>query len=163
MVRVGAAIAMVAAALSVHSREASASSSVVGLWHLNEKSGTTAFDRSGKGNNGVISGPVTVGVAGHLNTAYRFVPKGSIIVQNASDLVPGRAKIKISYWLKATTLPCCHRTDYDIFTKGTARAEAARSRSRSSRTARHRACSAARAAASSWSADRTWSTGVGTT
>ena len=118
MVRVGAAIAMIAAALSVHSPEASASSSVVGLWHLNEKSGTTAFDRSGKGNKGVISGPVTVGVAGHLNTAYRFVPKGSIIVQNASDLVPGRAKIKISYWLKATTLPCCHRTDYDIFTKG---------------------------------------------
>ena len=119
MVRVGAAIAIIAVVLSVPSPEASASSSVVGLWHLNEKSGMTAFDRSGNGNNGAISGRVTVGVAGHLNTAYRFVPKGSIIVQNASDLVPGRAKIKISYWLKATTLPCCRRwVDYDIFTKG---------------------------------------------
>ena len=118
MVRVGAAIAMVAAALSVLS-PASASASVVGLWHLDEKSGRTALDRSGNSNKGVISGPVTVGVAGHLHTAYRFVPKGTIIIQNARDLVPGRAKIKISYWLKATRRPCCHRwSDYDIFTKG---------------------------------------------
>jgi len=94
------------------------SSSVVGLWHLDETSGTTAFDSSGNGNNGAISGPVTLGVPGHLNTAYSFVPKSTVIVPNASDLVPGTATITISYWLKTTTLPCCNGIDYDMFTKG---------------------------------------------
>ncbi|MDP9302066.1 MAG: hypothetical protein M3P43_14420, partial [Actinomycetota bacterium] len=54
------------------------SSSVVGLWHLDETSGKTAFDSSGNGNNGAISGPVTLGVPGHLNTAYSFVPKSTV-------------------------------------------------------------------------------------
>jgi hypothetical protein len=97
---------------------AASSSSVVGLWHLDETSGKTAFDSSGNGNNGAISGPVTLGVPGHLNTAYSFVPKSTVIVPNASDLVPGTATITISYWLKATTLPCCNAIDYDMFTKG---------------------------------------------
>src|SRR5438445_5021413 len=40
-------------------RNTTASSfSVVGLWHLDETSGTTAFDSSGNGNNGAITGPV---------------------------------------------------------------------------------------------------------
>jgi hypothetical protein len=91
---------------------------VVGLWHLDETSGTTAADSSGHGNNGAISGPITLGVPGHLNTAYSFVPKSTVIVPNASDLVPGTAKITISYWLKTTTLPCCNAIDYDMFTKG---------------------------------------------
>src|SRR5436190_550228 len=94
------------------------SSSVVGLWHLDETSGKTAFDSSGNGNNGAISGPVTLVVPGHLNTAYSSVPKSTVIVPNASDLVPGTATITISYWLKTTTLPCCNRIDYDMFTKG---------------------------------------------
>jgi hypothetical protein len=94
------------------------SSSVVGLWHLDETSGTTAFDSSGNGNNGAISGPVTLGVPGHLHTAYSFVPKSTVIVRNASDLVPGTATITISYWLNTTTLPCCNAIDYDMFTKG---------------------------------------------
>ena len=68
------------------------SSSVVGLWHLDETSGTTAVDSSGNGNNGAISGPVTLGVPGHLNKAYSFVPKSTVIVPNASDLVPGRRR-----------------------------------------------------------------------
>ncbi len=94
------------------------SSSVVGSWHLDETSGKTAFDSSGNGNNGAISGPVTLGVPGHLNTAYSFVPKSTVIVPNASDLVPGTATITISYWLNTTTLPCCNAIDYDMFTKG---------------------------------------------
>jgi hypothetical protein len=129
VVRIGAAIALFIAALSVPTHTASAagraalnttasSSSVVGLWHLDETSGKTAFDSSGNGNNGAISGPVTLGVPGHLNTAYSFVPKSTVIVPNASDLVPGTATITISYWLKTTTLPCCNAIDYDMFTKG---------------------------------------------
>ena len=98
----------------------SSSASVVGLWHLDETSGTTAFDSSGNGHDGAISGPVTLGVPGEVNTAYSFVPKSTVIVPNASDLVPGTDKITISYWLNTTTLPCCNNIDYDMFTKGAA-------------------------------------------
>ena len=96
-----------------------AQSSVVGLWHLDELSGTTAYDSSGHGHNGAISGPVTLGVPGELNTAYSFVPKSTVIVPDAPDLQPGTADVTISYWLNATTLPpCCNGVDYDMFTKG---------------------------------------------
>ena len=94
-------------------------SSAVGLWHLDELSGTTAYDSSGHGHNGAISGPVTLGVPGELNTAYSFVPKSTVIVPDAPDLEPGTADVTISYWLNSTTLPpCCNGVDYDMFTKG---------------------------------------------
>jgi Concanavalin A-like lectin/glucanases superfamily len=93
-------------------------SSVVGLWHLDELSGTTAFDSSGQGHNGAISGPVALGVPGEVNTAYSFVPKSAIIVPDAPDLRPGTANITISYWLNATTAPSTG--DYDMFVKGEA-------------------------------------------
>lgn len=92
--------------------------SVVALWHLDELSGTTAHDSSGNGHNGAISGPVTLGVPGELNTAYSFVPKSAIIVPDAPDLRPGTANITISYWLNATTAPSTG--DYDMFVKGEA-------------------------------------------
>ncbi len=94
-------------------------SSAVGLWHLDELSGTTAYDSSGHGHNGAISGPVTLGVPGELNTAYSFVPKSTVIVPDAPDLEPGTADVTISYWLNSTTLPpCCNGIDYDMLTKG---------------------------------------------
>jgi Concanavalin A-like lectin/glucanases superfamily/Fibronectin type III domain len=93
-------------------------SSVVGLWHLDETSGTTAYDSSGHGHDGAISGPVTLGVPGVSGTAYSFVPKSTVIVPNASELVPGTARITISYWMNATTPP--PSADYDMFTKGDA-------------------------------------------
>lgn len=91
-------------------------SSVVGLWHLDEVNGPTAFDSSGLGNDGAISGPVTLGVPGQTNTAYSFVPKSVITVPDAPDLRPVTANITISYWLMATVPP--PRADYDIFVKG---------------------------------------------
>ena len=77
---------------------------MVGLWHLDEPTGTTAFDSSGQRHNGAISGPVTLGVPGELHTAYSFVPKSAIIVPDAPDSGQG-ANVTISYWLKATTPP----------------------------------------------------------
>src|SRR5206468_903658 len=47
-----------------------------------------------------------------------FVPKSAVLVPDAPDLVPGTANITISYWLKATTPPCCNGIDYDMFVKG---------------------------------------------
>ena len=93
-------------------------SSVVALWHLDELSGTTAHDSSGNGHDGAISGPVTLGVPGNVNTAYSFVPKSTVIVPDAPDLRPGTANITISYWLNATTAPSTG--DYDMFVKGEA-------------------------------------------
>src|SRR3954468_298451 len=95
-----------------------ARASVVGLWHLDESQGTTAKDSSGKGHDGRIIGPMTLGVPGKLNTAYKFVPKSAISVPDAPDLRPGKANISISYWMKATTPPA--NGDYDIFVKGEA-------------------------------------------
>jgi len=96
-----------------------AQSSPVGLWHLDELSGTTAYDSSGHGHNGATSGPVTLGVLGELNTAYSFVPKSTVIVPDAPDLEPGTTEVTISYWLNSTTLPpCCNGAAYDMFTKG---------------------------------------------
>ena len=99
------------------SAEPTASPTVVALWHLDERSGTTAFDSSGHGHNGAISGPVTLGAPGKVNTAYSFVPKSTVVVPDASDLDPGTARVTISYWLKLTTPPpCC--IDYDMVVKG---------------------------------------------
>ena len=97
-------------------RTAARAASVVGLWHLDERSGTTAFDSSGRGHNGAISGPVTLGVPGKVNTAYSFTPKSTVIVPDAPDLRPGTGRIVISYFVKLTTPP--PSADYDIFTKG---------------------------------------------
>jgi hypothetical protein len=92
--------------------------SVRGSWHLDELSGTTAHDSSGHGHDGTISGPVTLGVPGKVNTAYSFVPKSTVIVPDAPDLRPGTANITVSYWLKATVPP--QTGDYDMFVKGDA-------------------------------------------
>jgi hypothetical protein len=93
-----------------------AHASVVGLWHLDERTGTTAKDSSGKGHPGHIMGPMTLGVSGKRNTAYRFTPKSAITVRDAPDLRPGKANVSISYWMKATIPPAS--ADYDIFVKG---------------------------------------------
>ena len=92
------------------------SGALVGLWHLDETSGTIAHDSSGQGNDGSINGSVTLGVPGETNTAFSFVPKSNVIVPNAPELVPGTANITISYWLNATTPPAVG--DYDMFVKG---------------------------------------------
>ena len=94
--------------------------SVVASWHLDERSGTTARDSSGHGHDGAIVGPVALGIPGKAETAYRFVPQSAVVVRDAPDLHPGRARVTISYWLKLVTRPPSYVTDYDIFVKGDA-------------------------------------------
>jgi hypothetical protein len=89
------------------------------LWHLDELTGSTAHDSSGRGHNGSLIGPLTLGVPGVLKTAYSYTPKSAVEVPDAPDLRPGTANVTISYWLNSTTLPpCCNGIDYDMFTKG---------------------------------------------
>jgi Concanavalin A-like lectin/glucanases superfamily len=87
----------------------------VGLWHLDELSGTTATDSSGFGNNGTISGTVALGSPGEQNTAYQFT-RGAVSIPNNAGLEPGTANITVSYWVNLTVLPTSG--DYDIFVKG---------------------------------------------
>lgn len=113
---VALALGLLAPFVLVLSPLARASITVIGSWHLDEKSGTTAFDSSGRGHDGLISGPVTLGVPGKIGTAYSFVPKGTVVVPDTPDLRPGTQRIIVSYFLKLTTPP--PSADYDIFTKG---------------------------------------------
>src|SRR5215469_8144569 len=49
----------------------------VGFWPLNETNGTTAFDVSGNGNNGVYQSAVTLGAAGVPNPPFIGFASGS--------------------------------------------------------------------------------------
>ena len=55
---------------------------MVGLWHMNETSGTTMKDSSGASRNGTLKGsPLpTVGLPGYLDRAYGFAPTGYVSV-----------------------------------------------------------------------------------
>ena len=131
-------------------------SSAVGLWHLDELSGTTAYDSSGHGHNGAISGPVTLGVPGELNTAYSFVPKSTVIVPDApqSRTRDGGCHDLVLAELDDPAPVLQRRRLRHVHEGGLIRAKVARSKSKSRRTGRRRACSAARSAGSNWQAGR---------
>lgn len=91
-------------------------STVVALWHMNNKSGTLLYDSSGHGNNGTAHN-VTPGAAGLSGNAYTFNGKSSYAeVPNSKSLNPGSANITISFYLNTTHLP--KTGDYDLVRKG---------------------------------------------
>jgi Concanavalin A-like lectin/glucanases superfamily len=91
-------------------------STVVALWHMNNKSGTLMYDSSGHGNNGTTHN-VTPGAAGVSGNAYSFNGKSSYAeAPNSSSLNPGSANISISFYLNTTHLP--KTGDYDLVRKG---------------------------------------------
>jgi len=94
-----------------------ASASPVGLWHMDERSGTTMTDSSGHGNNGTLS-HVTVGVAGFTGTAYSFNGSSSIVtVPSSTSLNPGSTNFVLTVHVKFTALPGSVG-DYDLIRKG---------------------------------------------
>jgi fibronectin type 3 domain-containing protein len=58
--------------LSVYQNTRTLSSELVGLWHMNETSGTTLVDASGNGFNATLSGGYTLGQAGKLKKALKL-------------------------------------------------------------------------------------------
>ncbi len=91
-------------------------STVVALWHMNNKSGTLMYDSSGHGNNGTTYN-VTPGATGVSGRAYTFNGKSSYAeAPNSSSLNPGSANISISFYLNTTHLP--KTGDYDLVRKG---------------------------------------------
>ena len=95
-------------------------SSAVGLWHLDELSGTTAFDSSGHGQQRCDQRPGHARGSGSSSTP----PTASFPrAPSSSQMLPisnrGRRTITISYWLNSTTCPrAATAIDYDMFTKG---------------------------------------------
>lgn len=105
--------------LAVGASPAAAAPLQVALWHLDETSGTSAFDSVG-GNTGAIHN-ATLGVPGVSGTAYRFDGKSAYVdVPTSGALNPGTAPIQFTVHVRYTVTPGkTSTTDYDVLRKGT--------------------------------------------
>ena len=105
--------------LGVGASPAVADAAPVAVWHLDETSGTSAFDAVG-GNTGTNHN-VTLGVPGFAGTAYRFDGKSSYVqVPTSTALNPGTAPIQFTVEVRYTKTPgTTSTTDYDVLRKGT--------------------------------------------
>jgi hypothetical protein len=94
-----------------------ASPSLVALWHMDETSGTTAFDSSGNENNGVDSN-ITFVAPGFDGTggAYSFNGTSQVVTPNSPSLNPGTADITLAAHVNTSVLPGAVG-DYDIIRK----------------------------------------------
>lgn len=82
------------------------------VWHLDETSGTTAFDSSGNGNDGTAENVVMTG------NGYVFNGSSSkVVVPTSSSLNPGTAAFSFSVTFQST-LPPGAGLDYDLLRKG---------------------------------------------
>lgn len=89
----------------------------VGLWHMDEGSGTTMIDSSGNGNNGTLKN-VTFTSPGFDGTGGAYVFNGStstVVVPNSASLNPGTQDITITAHVRFTVLP--PQLDYDVVRK----------------------------------------------
>jgi Concanavalin A-like lectin/glucanases superfamily len=113
------AVAVAGFALMLGSAVARAASAPVAVWHLDEQSGSSAFDSVG-GHTGAIHN-VTLGVPGFAGSAYRFDGKTSYVdVPSDPTLNPGTAPIQFTVHIRYTvTPPNTSTTDYDVLRKGT--------------------------------------------
>ena len=92
---------------------AAQASTTVGLWHMDETSGSTAYDSSGHHNNGRDQNIQFV------SGAYGFNGHSSrVLVPDSSSLDPGSSDITISLRVKFTARPSRAVHDYDLLRKG---------------------------------------------
>lgn len=77
-----------------------------GYWRLGETSGSTAFDSSGNGFDGLIGGSPTLGVTGPLvgdpNTAMTTNAQGDLIYNIPASLWDGVGSFSLCIWVKTT-------------------------------------------------------------
>jgi hypothetical protein len=108
----GLALAMTAILVMAGSVSAA---SPTALWHLDERSGSTAHDATGHGYDGAIKN-MKLGVAGAVGTAFEFNGTSSrILVNDAPGLRAGDQDIAVSLRVSFTTVP---GEDYDLIRKG---------------------------------------------
>jgi hypothetical protein len=86
---------------------------LVGLWHMDETSGTTMFDSSGKSNHGTATS-VIFGRPGKLGLAYEF--RSASIVKSNASLNPGAKDFSVSMWVNFKNPP--PSDSMDIIRKG---------------------------------------------
>ncbi|MFY9913613.1 MAG: LamG-like jellyroll fold domain-containing protein [Nocardioidaceae bacterium] len=92
-------------------------SSLRGLWHLDETTGAVAVDSSGLKHNGKIFA-ATLGVDGFLGTSFQFnSDKARVEVPSAADLNPGTSNFEVTAHIYLDAAPAKGET-YDVFRKG---------------------------------------------
>jgi Concanavalin A-like lectin/glucanases superfamily len=92
---------------------AAQAATIVGLWHMNETSGSTANDSSGHHNDGKLQN------IQFTSGAYQFNGHNSrVLVPDSSSLDPGNSDITISLQVKFTARPSRSVGDYDLLRKG---------------------------------------------
>jgi trimeric autotransporter adhesin len=73
---------------------------IVGLWHLDETTGTTFADSSGQNNTGTMVGSVGLNFSGKFNKATSFSGSGSWIkVSNANNIPTGNSARTVMAWI----------------------------------------------------------------
>ena len=87
------------------------------LWHMDESVGTTLFDASGLGNDGVATSVsfVKPGFDGG-GGAYSFNGVSAVVIPNSPSLNPGTADIVLTVHVRTSVLPG-PVGDYDILRK----------------------------------------------
>jgi hypothetical protein len=112
-------VAVAVVVCGVGSSVAGAASTQVAMWHLDEKSGSSAYDSVG-GHTGTLH-HVTVGVSGFAGSAFRFDGTRSYVdVPSSPSLNPGSASITFQVHVRYTVTPPKQSTaDYDVLRKGT--------------------------------------------
>jgi hypothetical protein len=105
-------------ALAIQATPAQAQSAA-GTWHMDETSGTTAFDSSGNGNNGALTAVsfVSPGFDG-TGGAYSFNGTSSkVLIPNSASLNPGTSNVSVTVHVEFTVIPP-GSGDYDLLRKG---------------------------------------------
>jgi Concanavalin A-like lectin/glucanases superfamily len=101
-------IAAVLATTAIMTSSALGATGPIGVWKLNEGSGTLVADSSGNGNNGVISGQ-TSWVAGVFGgSGLRFDGSGRVKVNDNNALEPASA-VTVSAWFRHGGSPGAYR------------------------------------------------------
>jgi Concanavalin A-like lectin/glucanases superfamily len=98
-------------------QKAPARSTIVALWHMDERSGSTMLDSMGHYNGTLYH--VQLGLPGVSGTAYGFNGSSSYAsVPSASSLNPGSASVTITIHLQTTGTPPPPPADWDVIRKG---------------------------------------------
>ena len=88
--------------VQLENQELAADVSTVGLWHMNETSGSTVTDFSGNGNNGTATG--TTIVDGKLDKARGFNGTSDLINLGKNPSIKGSSQVTIEGWVYPTSL-----------------------------------------------------------
>ncbi|MFZ5391908.1 MAG: DUF2341 domain-containing protein [Patescibacteria group bacterium] len=88
--------------VQLSNQELAAGASTIGLWHMNETSGSTVTDFSGNSNNGTATG--TTIIDGKLNKARSFNGTSDLINLGKNPSVKGSSQVTIEGWIYPTSL-----------------------------------------------------------